>query len=195
MKSLADLNNGKIDVNSPLIKEFTEINGSQICKKNDYYSLGAILYKVLIGSAPSHKISKQIAEEKLHEQSPNGNVYDVPFFVKHRILSNEMSMILVKLLHEDPNRRFQDLSEIKQSLLRLRKNIFETPKLLRVALRHPVLPGETLEALENSAIVDFRGNDMNKFSLKYLAKFICEYEMESVCINGSIDRPMPIRAI
>ena len=131
----------------------------------------------------------------MHEQSPNGNVYDVPFFVKHRILSNEMSMILVKLLHEDPNRRFQDLSEIKQSLLRLRKNIFETPKLLRVALRHPVLPGETLEALENSAIVDFRGNDMNKFSLKYLAKFICEYEMESVCINGSIDRPMPIRAI
>ena len=44
-------------------------------------------------------------------------------------------------------------------------------------------------------MVDFRGKDMNKFSLKYLAKFICEYDIESVCINGSFDRPMPIRAI
>lgn len=192
---MADFNNGKIDTKSNLIKEFTQINELKICKKNDYYSLGAILYKVLVGQTPTHKIAKQINEQKLHEQSPNGNVYEVPFFVKHKILSNEMSMILVKLLHEDPDHRFKDLSEIKQSLLRLRKNIFETPKLLRIALRHPVLPGETLEPLENQAVVDFRGNDMNKFSLKYLAKFICEYEMESVCINGSIDRPMPIRAI
>ena len=64
-----------------------------------------------------------------------------------------------------------------------------------MVLRHPVLPGETLDFLENGAVVDFRGKDMNKFSLKYLAKFICEYDIESVCINGSFDRPMPIRAI
>ena len=35
---------------------------------------------------------------------------------------------------------------------------------------------------------------MNKFSLKYLAKFICEVDAESVCINGS-QMPMPIRPI
>ena len=36
---------------------------------------------------------------------------------------------------------------------------------------------------------------MNKFSLKYLAKFICEYDIKSISINGSIDTPMPIKAI
>ena len=62
LKSLADFNNGKIDTKSNLIKEFTEINESKICKKNDYYSLGAILYKVLVGVTPTHKIAKQINE-------------------------------------------------------------------------------------------------------------------------------------
>ena len=36
---------------------------------------------------------------------------------------------------------------------------------------------------------------MDKFSLKYLAKFICEYEIESICIHGRVDKPMPIRSI
>jgi len=44
-------------------------------------------------------------------------------------------------------------------------------------------------------VVDFRGNLMNKFSLKYLAKYICEFDIESICINGSFERPMPIRAL
>lgn len=38
--------------------------------------------------------------------------------------------------------------------------------------------------------MDFRNKDMNKFSLKYLAKFICEVDAETVCINGG---HMPIR--
>ena len=33
---------------------------------------------------------------------------------------------------------------------------------------------------------------MSKFSLKYLAKFICEYPFESISINGG---SMPIRSI
>ena len=33
---------------------------------------------------------------------------------------------------------------------------------------------------------------MNKFSLKYLAKFICEVDAETICINGG---HMPIRMI
>ena len=87
------------------------------------------------------------------------------------------------------------MDEIKQKLLQLRKNIFETPKLMRTVLKHPLLPGEQLETLDSNAIVDFRGMEMNKFSLMYLAKFICEYDIEGICINGSFDRPMPIRAL
>ena len=64
-----------------------------------------------------------------------------------------------------------------------------------MVLRHPILPGEELETLDDDVIIDFRGNNMNKFSLKYLAKFICEYDIASICINGSFERPMPIRAL
>ena len=122
-------------------------------------------------------------------------MYEVPFFATNRVLSNEMCMILVKLLHDNPKHRFRDLAELKLQLLQLRENIFETPQLLRMVLRHPILPGEKLETLDNDTVVDFRGMGMDKFSLKYLAKFICEFDIQSICINGSFDRPMPIRAI
>ena len=72
----------------------------------------------------------------------------------------------------------------------LRKNIFSTPKILRELLRHPILPGEVLDPPNSHRIIDFRNKDMNKFSLKYLAKFICEVDAETVCINGG---HMPIR--
>ena len=122
-------------------------------------------------------------------------MYEVPFFATKRVLSNEMCMIMVKLLHDNPKHRFKDLKEIKQQLLILRENIFNTPKLLRKVLRHPILPGEALETLDTDLPVDFHGERMNKFSLKYLAKFICEYDIKSISINGSIDTPMPIKAI
>lgn len=103
-----------------------------------------------------------------------------------------MCKILVHLLHEDPNYRYENLDKIKQALLELRKNIFSTPKILRELLRHPILPGEVLEAPNKHREIDFRNKDMNKFSLKYLAKFICEVDAETLCINGGC---MPLRLI
>lgn len=103
-----------------------------------------------------------------------------------------MCRVLVCLLHKDPKHRYEDLDAIKQALLELRKNIFSTPQILRELLRHPVLPGEVLDPPNAHSMIDFRNKDMNKFSLKYLAKFICEVDAESVCINGG---HMPIRSI
>ncbi len=54
------------------------------------------------------------------------------------------------------------------------------------------MPGETLEPINAHRKIDFRNMDMTKFSLKYLAKFICEVDVESVSINGG---HMPIRSI
>ena len=64
-----------------------------------------------------------------------------------------------------------------------------------MVLRHPILPGEQLENLDSDELIDFHGMDMNKFSLKYLAKFITEFDIQCLSINGSISRPMPIREI
>jgi hypothetical protein len=59
-------------------------------------------------------------------------------------------------------------------------------------LKHPCLPEEQLGDVNPSETVNLRGKDMNKFSLKYLAKFICEHPIESIAINGGA---MPIRSI
>ena len=107
-------------------------------------------------------------------------------------MSDEMCYILVKLLSENPKNRYNDLNEIKQALLQLRKHIFETPKIMRELLRHPILPGETLDIIVPHSLIDFRNKDMNKFSLKYLAKFICEHNIEKICINGGA---MPVQSI
>lgn len=63
---------------------------------------------------------------------------------------------------------------------------------MRELLRHPVLPGEQLDNLELEQLIDFRNKNMNKFSLKYLAKFICQHNLDLICINGG---PMPFRGI
>lgn len=78
-------------------------------------------------------------------------------------------------------------------MLQLRKDIFMTPKLLRQLLKHPILPGESLNSSEMSMeYVDFRNKEISRFSLQYLAKFICEIDVDRLSINGEA---MPLRQI
>jgi len=102
--------NGKIDLNQYEIQEFLLLKKHQktkrITKQSDIYSLGAIIFKLLLGRAPSQSISEYIAEHKLHETTPDSNVYEVPYFFKDYILSNDMCQIIVKLLHKDPVHRY-----------------------------------------------------------------------------------------
>ena len=167
-------------------------NEHKISKLCDLYSLGAILYRCLLGDTPDTQIAAQITKNNLHTKLPSENIYNLPFFAKKKIMSNEMCYILVKLLSENPKHRYTDLNEIKQALLKLRKDIFETPRIMRELLKHPILPGETLDSINPKELIDFRNKDMNKFSLKYLAKFICEHNLEKICINGG---PMPFNSI
>ena len=183
---------GRMDPESQAIQEFMQESGAKISQKCDLYSMGAILHRCLLGLAPAPQIADYIAKERLQDHSPESNIYEEPYFMKGRVLSNQMCKILVHLLHKEPAHRYEDLETIKQALLELRKNIFSTPKILRELLRHPVLPGEVLDPPNTHRVIDFRNNDMNKFSLKYLAKFICEVDAETVCINGG---HMPIRSI
>ena len=78
-----------------------------------------------------------------------------------------MCKILIHLLHADPVHRYQNLDEVKQDLLKLRKNIFETPILMRQVLGHPVLPGEGLvrvtEGEMEDLVVDFRMTNHRNF--------------------------------
>jgi len=88
-------------------------------------------------------ISEYIHKKRLTEKTPAANVYTVPFFFKDYILSNDMCYILIRLLHQAPKHRYQDLKTVKQDLLDLRHNICQTPLMLRKLLGHPFLPGES----------------------------------------------------
>ena len=95
----------------------------KISKVCDLYSIGAIMFKLLMGRAPTATISLYIAENNLQEVSADANVYETPFFFDDFILSNDMCQILVKLLHYNPVHRFQNLSDLKVELLKLKDNI------------------------------------------------------------------------
>jgi serine/threonine protein kinase len=79
----------------------------------DIYSIGAIIFKLLTGQAPSSKISKDISEKRLHANTPSQNVFNVPIFFKDFILSNDMIYIILRLLHQNPVSRFKDLAEVR----------------------------------------------------------------------------------
>ena len=51
---------------------------------------------MLLGRAPSPEISKYIDENNLHETSPVSNVYEVPYFFKDYILSNDIESVFVR---------------------------------------------------------------------------------------------------
>jgi serine/threonine protein kinase len=88
--------------------------------------------------------------------SPENNVYKVPYFFENKVVSDEMAQILVHMLHRNPEKRFKNLQDVKQNLLKLRKNIFDTPLLLRQVLGHPLLPNESLGS-DTVEQVDFKG--------------------------------------
>jgi len=48
------------------------------------------MFKLLMGRAPTRQISRYIAEHRLHETTPDSNVYEIPYFFKDFILSNDM---------------------------------------------------------------------------------------------------------
>lgn len=143
LANIASLHNGKLDESTSEVTDFFQNSRNKINKQCDIYSVGAILYRLLLGSPPSHEISDFIAKNKLNEKTPDSNVYEVPFFFKDYILSNDMCYILIRLLHSNPKHRFTTLDDVKEELLRLRENIYSTPPMLRKILGHPILPNES----------------------------------------------------
>ena len=95
--------NGLINEQTYDIQEFMILKQNkkpkQITKLCDIYSIGAIIFKLLLGRAPTLQISQFIADNNLHETTPDSNVYEIPYFFKDFILSNDMCQICVKLLH------------------------------------------------------------------------------------------------
>ena len=70
LSELAEIHNGRIDADDQDIQDFIASNEMKITKKCDIYSLGAILYKLLIGVSPTANVSALIGQKRLHEHTP-----------------------------------------------------------------------------------------------------------------------------
>lgn len=178
----------KIDEESYEIQEFLlmkkHLKSNGISKLCDIYSIGALIFKLLMGRAPTLHLAKYINQNNLHELEGSKNVYETPFFMKDFIVSDDMCQILVKLLHENPACRFQSIKELRFSLVQLRENILQTPLILRKIVGHPTMPNEEFTQNIDSEI-GFQNARLNEFSLKYLAKFVFEHKVENLAINGA----------
>jgi serine/threonine protein kinase len=109
---------------APEVAEFYASNKEKINRQCDIYAVGAILYRLLLGEPPGPEIADFIQKKRLNEKSPQSNVYEVPYFFKDYILSNEMCFIIVRLLHQSPKHRYSSLAQVKEDLLNLRENIY-----------------------------------------------------------------------
>lgn len=113
LQEIANLHNGKIDQYSADVNELFATSSSKITEHCDIYSIGAILYSLLLGKAPEISVSQHISGDNMHIDSPENNVYKIPYFLDRKIVSNEMADILVHLLHQDPEKRYDKLSSLK----------------------------------------------------------------------------------
>jgi serine/threonine protein kinase len=119
---------------TPEVTEFHQSNQAKVSVLSDIYSIGAILYKLLIGSPPDIEISDHITKKRMWDKSPDQNVFHVPYFFENYILSNDMCYIVSKLLCGLPKYRYLTLSSLKKDLMKLKENIYSTPTLLRRVL-------------------------------------------------------------
>lgn len=136
--------------------------------------------------------------------TPQQNVYQVPPFFRECIISNDMIYIIIKLLHPDPECRYQDIAEVKEALITLKNNILSSSANMKLILEHPIISPEYAqqhgmfqhaqqqqEAL-GTGNVSFRGQYMSEFSLKYLGKFLYGKKIDQLAINGGL---MPLNTI
>jgi hypothetical protein len=67
------------------------------------------MFKLLFGYPPPLSVTEQIDSLRLHQQHPERNIFDVPFFAKKRVISDDLCQILVHLLHKNNKYRYQNL--------------------------------------------------------------------------------------
>ena len=170
----------------------------------DIFSIGVILFRCLIGITPPTSFYESLADflkaEGANEKKPTDNIYIPPTFLQKYILSDGMCYILTRLLHPNPKMRYSSLYEVRKVLLELQHSIRTIPRLLRDVLGHPKIPdNDTIDSgmdelspkkrrksaeKDEKNVCDFRSSKLSEFSLKYLAKFIYESNIECTRING-----------
>lgn len=75
------------------------------------------MFRLLLDSPPPKKVSEHISMHNLDNETPNNNVFNVPYFCEDFIMSNELCQILVNLLHKKPSHRYSDIDKVREDLI------------------------------------------------------------------------------
>ena len=105
LKDIAQARNQKVEETSPEMLEFSLNNRNKLNKQCDIFSLGAIMFFLLMGTPPDEDIPDLIVKHKFIDRRPESNIYQVPPFFDGFVMSNDLCFIMVKLLCANTQRR------------------------------------------------------------------------------------------
>ena len=86
---------------------------SKLTLQSDIYAIGAILFRLLLDSPPPKEVTEDIHEQKMHKENPDDTVFNIPYFCKDFIMSNELCQILVNLLHSQQKHRYEAIPIVR----------------------------------------------------------------------------------
>lgn len=101
-----------------------------------------------------------------------------------------MCSLLLKVLAKDVRIRYKNISEVRNHLLELKKDLESIPQILMEGLEH--IEPKDLQIFNDDYILDLRSFDINDFTLEYLNKFILESRIPNIRIFGGC---LPLSAL
>ena len=98
-----------------------QIQGKELTTATDIYSLGVLLYELLVGSRPYtlRNLSPAAAERVVCEQNPRkpSSTADLSKRMRREI-SGDLDRIVLTAMHVDPSQRYQSVHHLDEDLLR-----------------------------------------------------------------------------
>lgn len=81
LKNIGEKNYGMLSMQNNEIEMLMQKSNNIISQQCDIFSLGVILYRLLLGEEPTPETPGMIKEQKLELESPDNDVFQAPFFL------------------------------------------------------------------------------------------------------------------
>ncbi len=123
VKGIEGLTKAGSAIGTPIYSSPEQITGKKIDKRTDIYSLGILFYEMLTGRPPFSKKGKSFVEIAKMQL----NVKPLPPSKLVKSIPEQIDHIIMKCLEKSPDKRYQNVEDIKKDLLKIKKRL-EGPK-------------------------------------------------------------------